>query len=1200
MFLRTAFLLPMLLFLTTLESSGCFQTVVQPSKGSTVTVSTTLPLAQCAVCTVSGDNLTSCHSILSLVPEAEVKLLFNCSQPLDQSFTVTVNHSIDCTDKSCQPQTIGVQSSILTKFPRTFNWEVTAPEETVVTLDILGEGLKETSQPCSGGLEYSVAASKTNNKGLTRYCQAGDVTRLNLLDQNLVSIHVKPETVVESLLFQASAGPLEGPKMDITVGPSSTVVLMNNQKLGSCKVCTQEGPLPHCTSPGQTLTSGKQVTVEFRCLRPQDVISVTMMTKMDCTQTSCNPAAAEVDPNFFKDFNRTLTWDVSVPERTVLNVSFPIGGVKEISQGETCQDGYQYTVSLTKRDGDIQTSSYCKGGSVTQLDFLGATTLMVEAPGGAELDGNVFSVTTRPRGSRIMPVQLEQDVVVTIHRNAAEPECSVCVGKAPEQTCDPQYQRLTYSPDMSVEFTCPNPQEIFKMDINREIDCTATGCPGNSVQTKDIFPDFNRTFTWDLKVLASQTFQLDFPEPGMRQIPEEETCPDSHTYSLKAYPRSGVTSLGSFCKGGPVTTMQVRFKGRVALQVPGGVKADPVVFKVSVGPQTKMIAMAKVELPRGVTDTSFFSADYRRQFPDDQQMQWNFSVPAMHNYSVLLLDHTAPECIQDTVVVQYQKENGKTLRLSLTDPQPQHQQGNFEMVLKNCQTNTSLPGLTFSYKVSVTRSGHPVVSTVDLTQQEGISLLLEKMSSDPFCEMRINSVIKEKIVVPAGTKASLSFLDCPNEDVRLTATKAIDCRSSTSCPPTALAMPLLDFSLPVPLHSFTWNFTIPNNSTLDLVAPAGNLRQSLPGQECSQASSFRLTECDGTPIGDFCSSGTIQKIQVHANASITTPGRDLKRSIVPLLNVSVSKEISEGLIYTVIPDVSSVTTLVTPNWPNGMKKFSTVSWIVRVPDQYKALLKFVNVSRPKCSKLHANILVKMLGQEEELLSRQEGEEIQKELVVSNTFYLNMSNCKPETGHFSLLTDIVLQKKIPLLAIVLGLAGALLVLVIVLAVVCVLAKKKKKLKKENSAYITKGNIFRPSDRHFSKTRSENESHVYDSIDEFLVYGHLLDDHPYPDSLPSGKMQVDSYQTFTGATDGALPVIKEPDPEPETGQYKAFLAPSETFNPSRPHTPIQLQESLGFQDRRMVDNELYTFKSTGDIKAIRLSAVEPEASMSDEYL
>uniref|UniRef100_A0A3P9M052 CUB domain containing protein 1a n=1 Tax=Oryzias latipes TaxID=8090 RepID=A0A3P9M052_ORYLA len=781
-----------------------------------------------------------------------------------------------------------------------------------------------------------------------------------------------------------------------------------------------------------------------------------------------------------------------------------------------------------------------------------------------------------PEGSRIMPVHLDQDVVVTIHRNAAEPECSVCVGKAPDQACDPQYQRLTYSPDMSVEFTCPNPQEIFKMDINREIDCTGTGCPANSVQTKDIFPDFNRTFTWDLKVLASQTFQLDFPEPGMRQIPEEETCPDSHTYSLKAYPRSGVTSLGSFCKGGPVTTMQVRFKGRVILRHRN-------YSWLSIRSLTSFLNV------KFIRNRELESSDYRRQFPDDQQMQWNFSVPAMHNYSVLLLDHTAPECIQDTVVVQYQKENGKTLSLSLTDPQPQHQQGNFEMVLKNCQTNTSLPGLTFSYKVSVTRSGHPgrvaSIFTVDLTQQEGISLLLEKMSSDPFCEMRINSVIKEKILVPAGTKASLSFLDLTSIELffnQLLPVVPADCRSGTSCPPTALAVPLLDFSLPVPLHSFTWNFTIPNNSTLDLVAPAGNLRQSIPGQECSQASSFRLTECDGTPIGDFCSSGTLQKIQVHANASITTPvSQKTSNAVFFFFSFFL-----EGLIYTVIPDLSSVTTLVTPNWPNGMKKFSTVSWIVRVPDQYKALLKFVNVSRPKCSKLHANILVQMLGQEEELLSRQEGEEIQKELVVSNTFYLNMSNCKPETGHFSLLTDI-LHIYHP---IILHLFSFMVALIF-----CC-----KKLKKENSAYITKGNIFRPSDRHFSKTRSENESHVYDSIDEFLVYGHLLDDHPYPDSLPSGKMQVDSYQTFTGATDGALPVIKEPDPEPETGQYKAFLAPSETFNPSRPHTPIQLQESLGFQDRRMIDNELYTFKSTGDIKAIRLSAVEPEASMSDDYL
>ena len=61
-----------------------------------MTVSTKLPLAQCAVCTVSGvnDTETSCHSSLSLVPEDEVKLLFNCSKPIEDSYTVTIKSYI--------------------------------------------------------------------------------------------------------------------------------------------------------------------------------------------------------------------------------------------------------------------------------------------------------------------------------------------------------------------------------------------------------------------------------------------------------------------------------------------------------------------------------------------------------------------------------------------------------------------------------------------------------------------------------------------------------------------------------------------------------------------------------------------------------------------------------------------------------------------------------------------------------------------------------------------------------------------------------------------------------------------------------------------------------------------------------------------------------------------------------------------------
>lgn len=50
---------------------------------------------------------------------------------------------------------------------------------------------------------------------------------------------------------------------------------------------------------------------------------------------------------------------------------------------------------------------------------------------------------------------------------------------------------------------------------------------------------------------------------------------------------------------------------------------------------------------------------------------------------------------------------------------------------------------------------------------------IEKVGSDAFCEMTIDSVPKEKINVAAGTKAKLSFLDCPREDVRLTASEVI-------------------------------------------------------------------------------------------------------------------------------------------------------------------------------------------------------------------------------------------------------------------------------------------------------------------------------------------------------------------------------------------------------------------------------------------
>lgn len=114
----------------------------------------------------------------------------------------------ECTIDACSPTTVEAQPSFLTEFPRTFTWEVKAPQKTVVALDILGEGLAKSSQPCPGERQYSVAHSKADSGGGgTRYCKGGSVTRLDLADQAVVTLQVQPEAPV-SVLFQTSAGPL--------------------------------------------------------------------------------------------------------------------------------------------------------------------------------------------------------------------------------------------------------------------------------------------------------------------------------------------------------------------------------------------------------------------------------------------------------------------------------------------------------------------------------------------------------------------------------------------------------------------------------------------------------------------------------------------------------------------------------------------------------------------------------------------------------------------------------------------------------------------------------------------------------------------------------------------------------------------------------------------------------------------------------
>lgn len=122
----------------------------------------------------------------------------------------------------------------------------------------------------------------------------------------------------------------------------------------------------------------------------------------------------------------------------------------------------------------------------------------------------------------------------------------------------------------------------------------------------------------------------------------------------------------------------------------------------------------------------------------------------------------------------------------------------------------------------------------------------------------------------------------------------------SSCTPTLLTVPKLDACLPMPLHSFTWHLSIPQDGTLDLTSPTGSLKQSVPGQECNHSVSLRLVESDGLPVGDFCFNGAIQKIQAHTNVSITATAPDISKYRRPFLNVSYSEEIPGNIFVSIL------------------------------------------------------------------------------------------------------------------------------------------------------------------------------------------------------------------------------------------------------------------------------------------------------------
>ncbi|XP_028282407.1 CUB domain-containing protein 1a isoform X2 [Parambassis ranga] len=746
--------------------------------------------------------------------------------------------------------------------------------------------------------------------------------------------------------------------------------------------------------------------------------------------------------------------------------------------------------------------------------------------------------------------------------------CKVCTESGRSQQCTSSLL-LQDSTAVSVKFTCTAPENEFTVEVVQNIKCT-TSCSGNILQADfGSLPlqGFKRRFTWNISALAPKAFKIDFTRIGLRQINPSERCPDRHTYNLQAVQTTGKVAVGTYCRSGPISSAQILKQGSFSLDVSAGSQLQSGQFEVSVGEEIKSLAKISVTLPKENPTSDLLSPNYPDSFPDDDSMEWYFDVPDKHKTTVQLLNLVQPSCLKKQAAVEYYRTGRSALVLRLTDTQPDQTQGDFSLMLRNCEMDrrrSGSPGLSVNIRVSASSTASLVSCQVDLGK-EGVSLHINKLRPASDCKMKMDSVMKETITVTSSS--DLSFQDCLPEDIQVTATRVIEC--SRLCPtiPIPLLVPLVPSCLPAPLNSMTWTLRPAEHGTVLLTAPTGPLKQSLPGQICNDSISIEVAEEDGNTVGVFCPNGAIQKVQIHNNVSVTwrsnMGGRVLRSFFKYVLNASFEKEISERYIFTVSPSKDTPVIVATPGWPVGMQPYSTVSWIVSVPARMEANLMFGNLSQPKCRNRHTDIRVQRVGRLEEDYSRREDEGAESQLTVSESFYLNMSNCMPERGQFSVITKITLQES-NLLAIILSVLAALLVIsVIVLVAVCMMVRKKKRdVEHEVSVYNPFSASSEPAQNTFPKTREDNESHVYASIEETLVYTHLL-----KKGAEIGIYgEFDTHRPSEGHTDSQEQQVSKDtgSDNMEVGVYQPFR-----FSCQGPPLP-QRRLSHG---EPMVDNEIY---------------------------
>ncbi|KTG06210.1 hypothetical protein cypCar_00008431 [Cyprinus carpio] len=702
------------------------------------------------------------------------------------------------------------------------------------------------------------------------------------------------------------------------------------------------------------------------------------------------------------------------------------------------------------------------------------------------LFGVLLSSVPELTGSAKLSIAVESGTTIRITSAGRNTQCKVCIRQNTQEVC--QLSAVLRS-DTLLDFSCSQPENVFTVQIIRDNVI-------NNIEPKDhnALQKFNRTFIWNLKPPTTKSLHLNFSSTGLRQIQPTDSCPDKHVYMLAVEN----VSFGRFCQNGTIRQVDVHNGGKLSLEVSGGRALDKKFIGVSLGRLINSLANFHVVLPERSSTQDFFTPN---AFPANAEIMWYFTVPHTYYTDVRILSYTVPTCLrpENIPTMKYTWQGREPLVKLMNVSQPSVEPGNFNLSIKNCRLSGPQPpsqGLTVHFQISAIKRSKGQCEG-DLPEKQVLQIRVKKKDPKSTCVLKLDSVIMDTITIASGKHFVLNSFDCNKDEVELTVNQTIECKEWKDCAFTSfpLTFNYEQQCIPGVLKTLIWLLHGPQNSAVELQSPAGDLRYCPPEDKCNSIILLNVAHVNSSiTLGQFCPKGTIQKIQIReskiAISATVTSFNDRNLATKPFLTYSFTQDISEHYIFTVAPKMDNPTMLATPAWPSGMKASSTVSWIVNLEPQFKSSVKFRNVSQPKCKEVHTNIAVQTIHSQTTLYSTKTDVKI-KDLLVPESFYLNMTNCKSPTGAFRAMMEITLQNSPSKhLGIILSIVGVVLVIVTAVGIWFFLRKKKRNKTPPVSVYNPSEHAFLPGLHGIPKAQEEEDPHTYAYIDETLVYSHLL--------------------------------------------------------------------------------------------------------------